>query len=429
MKQLTRTVASTLLAILFLQACKSNQSVVKSIPSDSKQQIYRDISVLSHDSLGGRGTGQPGELKAASYIVSRFTELGLSPKGADGWIQTFSFKPQPAAQIHMVNDSAKLGMALVKEITGRNVIAYKDFGAINTIIIGAHFDHLGMGEENSLWTGDAAIHNGADDNASGVAALLEIAHEITNNPSKYKGNNYLFIAFSGEERGLWGSNYFCKNPTIDLTKVTYMLNMDMVGRLNSEKRMAINGTGTSPTWNEVLQGLATEVSIITSESGVGPSDHTSFYNMDIPVLHFFTGQHEDYHKPSDDVEKINLDGELLVVNYIERLISTLNTKEKLAFTRTKDESTTKASSFKVTLGVIPDYLYDGEGMRLDGTKEGRPAEKAGLIKGDIVLKIGDYNVNDMQTYMDALSKFDKGQTTPVLIKRNGEEMTFMVFWE
>jgi S1-C subfamily serine protease len=151
--------------------------------------------------------------------------------------------------------------------------------------------------------------------------------------------------------------------------------------------------------------------------------------MDIPVLHFFTGQHEDYHKPSDDVEKINLDGELLVVNYIERLISTLNTKEKLAFTRTKDESTTKASSFKVTLGVIPDYLYDGEGMRLDGTKEGRPAEKAGLIKGDIVLKIGDYNVNDMQTYMDALSKFDKGQTTPVLIKRNGEEMTFMVFWE
>jgi hypothetical protein len=286
-----------------------------------------------------------------------------------------------------------------------------------------------MGEENSLWTGDPAIHNGADDNASGVAALLEIAYEITTNPAKYNGNNYLFIAFSGEERGLWGSNYFCKNPTIDLKTVTYMLNMDMVGRLNSEKKLAINGTGTSPTWNEVLQGLATEVSIITSESGVGPSDHTSFYNVDIPVLHFFTGQHEDYHKPSDDVDKINLEGEMLVIQYIERLISTLNSKEKLAFTRTKDESTTKASNFKVTLGVIPDYLYDGEGMRLDGTKEGRPAEKAGLIKGDIVLKIGDYSVSDMQTYMDALSKFEKGQTTPVLIKRNGEEMTFMVLWE
>jgi hypothetical protein len=429
MKQLTRFVSLILLAVIVLQACKSTQSVVKSTPHESKQQIYKDISVLSHDSLGGRGTGQPGELKAAAYLVSRLTQMNLEPKGNDGWMQTFSFKPQPAAQIHMVNDSAKLGMALVKEITGRNVIAYKDFGATNTIIIGAHFDHLGMGEENSLWTGDPAIHNGADDNASGVAALLEIAHEITSNPTKYSGNNYLFIAFSGEERGLWGSNYFCKNPTIDLKKVTYMLNMDMVGRLNSEKKLAINGTGTSPTWNEVLQGLATEVSIITTESGVGPSDHTSFYNVDIPVLHFFTGQHEDYHKPSDDVEKINLDGEMLVVNYIERLISTLNSKEKLAFTRTKDESTTKASSFKVTLGVIPDYLYDGEGMRLDGTKEGRPAEKAGLIKGDIVLKIGDYGVSDMQTYMDALSKFDKGQTTPVLIKRNGEEMTFMVVWE
>jgi hypothetical protein len=128
---------------------------------------------LSHDSLGGRGTGQPGELKAAAYIVSRFTELEpCRPKAVTVGFKLFRFKPQPAAQIHMVNDSAKLGMALVKEITGRNVIAYKDFGAANTIIIGAHFDHLGMGEENSLWTGDPAIHNGADDNASGVAALL-----------------------------------------------------------------------------------------------------------------------------------------------------------------------------------------------------------------------------------------------------------------
>ncbi len=429
MKHMIRFAFATILVAGFLQACKTSESVLKSAPHNSKQQILKDISVLSHDSLGGRGTGQAGELKAANYIVSRFAELGLTPKGSEGWIQTFSFKPQPAAQIHMVNDSAKLGMALVKEITGRNVIAYKDYGSANIVVIGAHFDHLGMGEENSLWTGDAAIHNGADDNASGVAALLEIAHEISSNPTKYNGNNFLFIAFSGEERGLWGSNYFCKNPTINLKKVTYMLNMDMVGRLNSEKKMAINGTGTSPAWNEVLQGLATEVSIITSESGVGPSDHTSFYNIDIPALHFFTGQHEDYHKPSDDVEKINLDGEILVVNYIERLIETLNSREKLAFTRTKDESTSKASNFKVTLGVIPDYLYDGIGMRLDGTKEGRPAEKAGLIKGDIVLKIGENTVNDMQSYMEALGKFDKGQTTPVLIKRNGEEMTFQVVWE
>jgi membrane-associated protease RseP (regulator of RpoE activity) len=240
------------------------------------------------------------------------------------------------------------------------------------------------------------------------------------------------MAFSGEEKGLWGSNYFCKNPTIDLTKVNYMINMDMVGRLNSEKRLAINGVGTSPEWMKILPGLAGEMTLVTSESGVGPSDHTSFYNVNIPVLHFFTGQHEDYHKPSDDADKINISGMLQIRTMLLNLIGKLETMERIAFTKTKDETSSPSASagdFKVTLGVIPDYLYDGQGMRIDGTKEGKPAHTAGLIKGDIVKKIGDNEISDMKTYMQALSKFEKGQTTPVTIERNGETMIFQVTWQ
>ena len=299
------------------------------------------------------------------------------------------------------------------------MIGYIDNQAENTIIIGAHFDHLGYGGEGSLFRDSIkAVHNGADDNASGTAVMIDLARKLKD---KNKSNNYLFMAFSGEEMGLLGSNYFVKNPTINTKAVSYMINMDMVGRLKQDSTLAVYGTGTSPMFKQVLKAHNDKFKLIENESGVGPSDHTSFYLADIPVLHFFTGQHEDYHKPGDDSEKLNYAGMEKISSYIFDIISDLDDNGKLAFRKTKNESES-TPRFKVGLGVIPDYLFDGKGMRIDGVSEGKPAQKAGLQKGDIVIQLGDSTVVNMMTYMRALSVFDKGDKTNVLVDRSGKKV-------
>ncbi|MCG2418582.1 M28 family peptidase [Aequorivita sp. F47161] len=386
--------------------------------------MKEDVSILANDSLKGRKTGSADEKKAAEYIAKRFADIGLQPKGTNGYFQKFTFKAsknphQEAEFTSEKGDSTK---------TAENVIAYLDNKAENTVVIGAHYDHLGMGGEGSLYREGEAIHNGADDNASGVAMMLHLADSLRfDSALQPKKNNYLFIAFSGEEEGLLGSNYFVKNPTIDTKKITYMLNMDMVGRLNAEKNLAVYGLGTSPILKQTVLANAGNLKITENESGVGPSDHTSFYLADIPVLHFFTGQHEDYHKPSDDTEKVNFEGMKAVSNYIFSIIKDLDNQPKLPFRKTKNESEV-VPEFKVTLGVVPDYLFSGKGMRIDGVSEDKPAQKAGLQKGDVVVKMGDFEVTDMMSYMKSLSKFEKGQTTLVTIKRNEElkevEVTF-----
>src|SRR5204863_9257312 len=233
-----------------------------------------------------------------------------------------------AAKKYFSDKTATLNIKLKADIvekkrTGHNVIGYIDNGAPTTIILGAHFDHLGYGEDGNsmLRTGEHLIHNGADDNASGTAALIELARLLKD--SKLNKNNYLFIAFSGEELGLFGSKYFVENPTINLSNVNYMINMDMIGRLNdSTKVLTIGGFGTSPEWSSLisLKNKRSVFVIKVDSSGTGPSDHTSFYRKNIPVLFFFTGLHADYHKPTDDFDKINYKGELTVINYIYSLI-------------------------------------------------------------------------------------------------------------
>ncbi|MEO0404662.1 MAG: M28 family peptidase, partial [Bacteroidota bacterium] len=278
-----------------------------------------------------------------------------------------------------------------------------------------------------LHTEGAAIHNGSDDNASGVSLVLALAKKLAKSEVN---ENILIATFSGEEKGLWGSNTFCDQPTIDLSKVKCMINFDMVGRMKEDSTLAVYGNGTSPQWNNAI-AIANKDSLplVLSESGVGPSDHTSFYLEDIPVLHLFTGQHEDYHKPSDDIDKINYDGIQLIYDFTLNLIHQVDALDSLQFTKTKDKSQDSASPFKVTLGVIPDYLFDGEGMRIDGTREDRPAENAGMIKGDVVLQMGDHKVTDMQTYMEGLSKFEEGDSTEVTFLRGEEEMKTMVTWD
>jgi Zn-dependent M28 family amino/carboxypeptidase len=386
-----------------------------------ENKIQEDVAFLSDDKLEGRETGTEGEKGAAEYITERFKSLGLSPKGTKEYYQEFTFKPktdphQEAKYSSTDSDST---------ITGTNVLGYINNDADNTIIIGAHYDHLGFGAEGSLYREeDKAIHNGADDNASGVAIMLNLASKLKNTNTS---NNYLFMAFSGEEMGLLGSNYFVKNATINLDSVNYMLNMDMVGRLKKDSTLAVYGVGTTPVFKQVINASNNKFKLIEKESGVGPSDHTSFYLNDIPVLHFFTGQHKDYHRPSDDFDKLNYEGMEAISNYIFDIITDLNDKGKLDFRKTKNESE-NTPRFKVTLGVVPDYMFDGKGMRIDGVTENKPAQKAGIQKADIVIQLGEHEVNDMMGYMKALSKFEKGDTTTAKIVRNGKiievEVTF-----
>ena len=331
-------------------------------------------------------------------------------------------------------------------LTGHNVAGFIDNGQPNVVVVGAHYDHLGHGIEGSLHRGEnGAIHNGADDNASGIAVMLQLARELKDRPDA-KRNDYLFLAFSGEEMGLLGSNWWAKHPAVPNEELNYMINLDMVGRLDTGNTVIINGVGTSPAWNRLRPdtAMATKQSkpvrkpkkdeklpeplkVKTTESGVGPSDHTSFYLKDVPVLHYFTGAHEDYHKPSDDEEKINYDGMLRITRHIEDLIVSLNDSGKVAFTKTAVD-TSSSPSFKVTLGVVPDYAYSGEGMRIDGVSDGKPAAKAGLKAGDVVVKLGEHRITDMMSYMKGLGKFTKGEQTTVTVLREGKEMKINVTW-
>ncbi|MBS1919797.1 MAG: M20/M25/M40 family metallo-hydrolase [Bacteroidetes bacterium] len=338
---------------------------------------------------------------------------------------------QTAAVKYLGDPSATLDLRMKinlveKSRTGHNVIGYIDNGAATTVILGAHFDHLGYGEDGGsrLTTGQHLIHNGADDNASGTAALIELARMLKS--SKDKSNNYLFIAFSGEELGLFGSKYFTDHPTIDLDKADYMINMDMVGRLNDSTHViTIGGYGTSPEWSAVFASFNKKKADLIfkyDSSGTGPSDHTSFYRKDIPVLFYFTGLHPDYHKPTDDFDKINYTGELKVIKNIISVIDFLNNKNKLVFTKTREEQTGTSAKFKVTLGIMPDYTYPGAGVRADGIIDDRPAQKAGLKAGDIIIQLGDYNISTLENYMQALGKFVKGEKTKVKFKRGNEMM-------
>jgi Zn-dependent M28 family amino/carboxypeptidase len=393
-------------------ACTS----VSGIAQINVKHIKKDISYLASDKLKGRGTSSAEEKIAATYIASSFKKSGLVPKGNDSYLYNFVFKKN--------SNPHDTSLVNIPERKGINVIGFLDNSAVNTIVIGAHYDHLGLGHDhNSLDANpEDKIHNGADDNASGTSGVLALAKYFSENNVK-ENYNFLFICFSGEELGLLGSKKWCDNPTIDLTKINYMINMDMIGRLNdSTKKLLIYGVGTSPTWVPLLEKTNAYFSIKMDSSGIGPSDQTSFYLKDIPVLHFFTGQHSDYHKPTDDVEKINLAGEKKVLEYIVDLINQTNSLPKLTFAKTASPVSTK-SKYKITLGVMPDYTFEGVGMRIDGVTDNKPAFKAGIKTGDIIIELGGQKINNVKDYMNALSTFKKGDKTIVLVKRGSENLS------
>lgn len=411
---------------------------IKDLLEENKNNPHFDVA----ESLKTKAAEMQIKGATALFIYnSSSTEDGLTFNGKDA-VQSLTipvvYITKEAAKKYLSDETALLDIKLKTDIgpkvrKGTNVVGYIDNGAATTVVLGAHFDHLGWGEDgNSMLRGEKGLHNGADDNASGTAALIELARLLK--ASKKAQNNYLFIAFSGEELGLFGSKYFVENPTIDLSGVNYMINMDMVGRLNdASKTVTVGGYGTSPLWGEAynLKGknalYNTNLFFKFDSSGSGPSDHTSFYRKNIPVLFYFTGLHTDYHKPTDDFEKINYAGQLNIVKHIFSLIEHTGKKpQKAPFTKTREQQMTTSARFSVTLGIMPDYTFSGAGVRADGISENRPAQKAGLKTGDIITALGQHKVTSVENYMQALSKFKKGDKTTVAYKRGTESITATV---
>ena len=305
--------------------------------------------------------------------------------------------------------------------TAHNVVGFIDNKATNTIILGAHLDHLGFNQDKHGLDLNNNVHNGADDNASGTAALIELAKSLIKKAPK--NNNYLIIHFSGEELGLLGSKYWLDHPTYN-GNFNYMINMDMVGRYDTARKLTIGGFGTSSKWAEIISATPTTLITHYDSAGTGPSDHSSFYRKDMPVLFMFTGSHSDYHKATDDWDKVNYEGEKEVVRLVQGIIKKTDSYGKLDFLKTREQSMGKSTKFTVSLGVMPDYAFTGTGVRIEGTSQGKLGEKIGLKSADVLLQLGDYKLIDVMGYMQALGKFKKGDKTTLTIKRATEEIKY-----
>lgn len=305
-----------------------------------------------------------------------------------------------------------------------NVIGFLNNDKEKTIVLGAHYDHLGMGGPTSRFLEGPQIHNGADDNASGVAAIIEIARYFAQNNEARENLNFnlAFIAFAAEEKGLYGSSAIVNDSIFDFEELHSMLNFDMVGRLKDD--LTLIGAGTAKEWKDLIKSTENEsFKVKPVNSSSGGSDHIHFYNNGIPVLFFFTGIHEDYHRPEDDLKRLNIEGEAMIINYTIRLIKNFNEYEELTYVKQNiAEKGKRAKKYKVTLGIMPDYAGNSKGLKVTSVMDGGAASKAGFQDGDIIIKMGEIEVGDIYDYMNALSSFKKGQTTTVIIMRNGEKL-------
>jgi hypothetical protein len=375
-----------------------------------------DIRYLSDDRLGGRMTGSDGADSAAAYLARRFEEVGLQP-AAGGWFQVFTVaKEAPVAQ-----------HAHVGGLRGKNVIGLlpgQDPDLRNeTVVVGAHYDHLGLGGFGSLDADSTGqVHNGADDNASGAAMLIRLAERLAR---ERPARTVLFIAFSGEELGLLGSAHYVKNPLYPMSGMLAMVNLDMVGRLRN-KRLIVYGSGTAKEFPALLDSLNWHAGfdLKTQGDGYGPSDQSSFYAAGKPVLHIFTDLHEDYHRTTDDWEKINREGFDQVADFTLGLVTALaNRAARLTPVEAPPPQHASGGPAPATpgygayLGTIPDMTDNPGGVRLVGVRAGSPAEKAGLRGDDIITRIGSMAVPDLQAMTDALRSHKPGDTVDIVIRR------------
>ena len=407
-------------------ARETNVFIADWVDTDPAEIVNQDklkghISYLASDKLGGRLAGSANEKVAAEYLSKQLKSFGLKPYNGKNYIQKFDYKLK-------LNPKDSLA---ITSIEAHNVVGFLDNKAAKTIIIGAHYDHLGLNEHNNSTKPNSKgeIHNGADDNASGVAGVLELARMLTSNKEIEKVN-YIFALFSGEEDGLQGSKFMAENIKTLYPNVTAMINMDMIGKLNDAKDLLVGGIGTSPEFKKIVElNKPAGFHVTLDESGVGPTDHTSFYLKDIAVLNFFTGTHTDYHKPSDDEDKINYTGVKNIVEYVFKVTHDIAELDKVEFTKTKVNAGKTRPKYKVIMGIMPDYTEHPDGLHVDGVTENRPAQKAGILEGDVITKIGTTTIKDVYNYMDSLAKINPGDEVEVIFVRNGESKTVKVKFE
>ncbi|HKR01988.1 MAG TPA: M20/M25/M40 family metallo-hydrolase, partial [Pyrinomonadaceae bacterium] len=369
-------------------------------------------------------------------------------------------------------------LSLTTDVLHRNVPAHNVIGILEgsdpvlkseAVIIGAHYDHLGRGGEGSLAEREGDIHHGADDNASGVAGVIELARIFSAAQPRMK-RTLVFIAFGGEEEGLLGSNYYVNHPIWPLDKTVAMINMDMIGRMK-EGRLMIGGVGTAKEWREMISAAnvargmnvtaagsptreqsngraqtkgapvvvaangqtvvsfdsTKQFSLTLNEDGYGPSDHSSFYAKQVPVLFFFTGTHDDYHKPSDTADKINYDDEARILSFVASLVRSIDAgTERPTYTVAKSQAQGRTMGFRVYLGTIPNYADSNDGLKLDGVREDSPAAKAGLRAGDRIVKLAGREVRNVYDYTYALGEMKAGQEYEVDIVRGTEALRLKI---
>ena len=314
----------------------------------------------------------------------------------------------------------KITKANIKNVIG--VLEGEGPLADETVIVGAHYDHLGMGGSGTFAPWTVAIHNGADDNASGTAALIEVARRITSSGVKPK-RRIVFMAFTGEERGLLGSAYYVKSPRWPLDKTVAMLNMDMVGRLN-ENKLIVQGVDTAKEFDAIIDGLNKNYNFVITKKpgGFGPSDHASFYPHQIPVMHMFTGTHSDYHRPSDDWEKVNVEGMRRIADMVADVtLAIADAEARPTYVASKRPEVAASGGSRPYLGTIPDFASPIEGYALQGVAPGGPAEKGGMKAGDVIVKFGDSKIGGLEDIDSALRKFKAGDKVKVIVIRDKKD--------
>ena len=404
-------------------------STEKSFHQDRLSRLHHDLNFLD--------SGIPTAVISRDTAEAIFSSAGSSIAKAET-------KANESSSAFLVSGASAQFKTDVVKINGKSanvvgVLAGSDPQLANEyVVIGAHYDHLGMGGPESLaGNPEGQIHHGADDNASGTTGLLELARVFAADRTKSK-RSIMFIAFSGEEEGLLGSGAYTKTPIVPLANIVAMLNMDMIGRLRNQS-LFVGGVGTSPIWKPLLEklnggtagssgtGSGSRFQYSYGEDGFGPSDHQSFYVKDIPVLFFFTGTHDDYHKPSDTADKINGEGLMQVAQLVREIATSIaNEPQRIAFTKVKAEQKPTGRGFRVYLGTVPNYSDQNDGLKLDGVRPGSPAEKAGLKAGDIVIKLGKLAIKNVYDYTYALGEMRGGEEVEAVIKRDGKELTVKI---
>jgi len=451
-----RQLFSFLLLLSFVFSVSAQKTQVKT--NDRVEgNLRRHIEYLASEKLEGRRTGEPGAKLAANYIAKQFAAVGLKKgvkekNGKASYLQPFSFTPVknphgPSSDTAASSPAKSYdAMNVIGILPGTDPILKNE-----AIVIGAHYDHLGYGGAGSLAANSKEIHYGADDNASGVAAIIELARQFAGrNPHGSKGaasnkRTLIFIAFSGEEEGLFGSKFYVDNPVFPLDKTVAMINLDMVGRLKDNK-LTIGGIGTASEWKTLVENtnprkiidttqatgnvsmlIAPSFELQLNEDGFGPSDHSSFYGKKIPVLFFFTGTHADYHKPSDTADKINYKGIDEIMYYVSGIVDRLVRAAKIpTYTVAKSSNTGGRTGFTISLGTIPSYGDSTDGMLVDGVRDGSPAAKAGVKTGDKIVKLAGRDIRNVYDYTDTLVDMKADTEYEIVVTRGGEKVTLKI---